>query len=135
MKLTAKQARAMGITPGGKKKTAEEIKATRSAKERANALFDKACKAHGLPTPTHEYKFHPERNWRFDHVFEGWLVLEVQGGLFVEGRHSQGAALLKEHEKLNEAVVHGYSVLFCTPDDVTSGAIFPIIARALKETE
>jgi hypothetical protein len=95
------------------------------------------CKAHGLPEPAEEYPFAEEigRKWRFDWVFEGWLALEIQGGLFVEGRHAQGAALLKEHEKLNWAVVLGYSVMFCTPQDVESGAIFPLITKAIKAKE
>jgi hypothetical protein len=136
MKLTRKQAKEYGIPMGDRKSpAAEEGLRRRIAKKRVDAcphsIFDAMCKSHGLPVAVHEFEFALPRRWRFDHVFDGWLALEVQGGLFVEGRHSRGAALLCEHEKLNLAVIHGYSVMFCTPDDVSSGRIFPIIKRAL----
>jgi hypothetical protein len=44
----------------------------------------------------------------------------------------RGAALLDEHKKLNAAAILGFRVLFCTPKDVESGAIFPVIKKALE---
>ena len=52
--------------------------------------------------------------------------------MFTGGRHVRGAALLREHEKLNEAVCRGYCVIFCTPDDLETGAAFTLVERALK---
>ena len=76
---------------------------------RSGLAFDRLCELSGLPRPIPEYRFSPPRRWRFDwawpnHDFGyGGVALEKQGGLFIQGRHSRGAALLKEHEKLNEA--------------------------------
>jgi hypothetical protein len=79
-----------------------------------------------------EYKFHPERKWRFDFAFVDSLVaLECQGGLFTNGRHSRGAALLKEHEKLNEAAARGWRILFTTPDKLCMAETVEIIKRAI----
>jgi len=81
-----------------------------------------------------EVKFHASRKWRFDFVFPNpgvKLALEINGGLFVGGRHTQGAALLKEYDKLSEAAIAGYRVLFVTPQDVTSGRALALIRRAL----
>lgn len=87
---------------------------------------------HGI-IATSEFKFHPERKWRFDFVFfAGKVALEVQGGLFVAGRHSRGPALLKEHEKLNEAAVLGWRVLFTTPDQLCMEETVDLIKRALN---
>jgi hypothetical protein len=73
--------------------------------------------AAGLPAPVPEFRFAPPRRWRFDWALvEHKVAIEVQGGLFIQGRHSRGPALLKEHEKLNEAACLGWRVMFVTPN-------------------
>lgn len=106
-------------------------------------IFDRLCIAHDLPIPEHEYQFAPPRKWRFDYAwvvnYEGIpqkiervkLALEIQGGLFTGGRHSRGPALLKEHEKLNTAVILGWRVLFCVPKDLETGKAFEWVKKAL----
>jgi hypothetical protein len=59
--------------------------------------------------------------------------MEIQGGLFVAGRHVRGAALLEEYTKLNEAQILGYVVLLVTPAQVESGEAFSLVKRALEE--
>lgn len=101
------------------------------------AAFVRLCVAHGLPAPVAELRFAPPRRWRFDWAWPasdgvGGVALEVQGGLFVRGRHSRGAALLKEHEKLNAAAALGWRLLFTIPKDVASGAILADVVKALE---
>src|SRR5882672_4985229 len=83
-------------------------------------LFPGLCLAVGVPAPTPEYRFAPPRRWRFDWALvEQRIALEVQGGLFLPGgggRHSRGAALRKEHEKMNAAAALGWRVLYCMPE-------------------
>lgn len=80
------------------------------------------CRALKLPEPVSELRFAPPRRWRFDFAWPAHkLALEVQGGLWTQGRHSRGAALLKEHEKLNAAAALGWRVMFTTPKDVQNG--------------
>lgn len=101
---------------------------------RTGLRFDRLCEVSGLPTPVAEYKFHPTRKWRFDWCWplpEHRLALEEQGGLFVQGRHTRGAALLKEHEKLNEAAAMGFRVLFVVPKELESVATLELLRRAL----
>lgn len=89
----------------------------------------------GLPAPLIEYKFHPVRRWRFDYYFpQQKVALEVQGGIFIQGRHSRGASLLKEYEKLNEAAAMGIRMLYCTPQQLKKGEILPVLKRALGIT-
>jgi hypothetical protein len=130
MRLSSKAARELGIIPEPPRSPQgrEKRQADRKAKE---ALVVAYVQARGLPVPIFEYRFDPVRKWRFDLLFDAWLAVEVQGGLFTQGRHARGAALRDEYDKLNEAVVAGYSVLFCTPQDVDSGAIFAVVERAL----
>lgn len=91
------------------------------------------CLEHDLPLPKAEYVFAKPRKWRFDFCWlaEG-VALEIQGGLFVQGRHTRGAALLKEHEKLNAAAALGWRVLYCSPSTILQ--IVPVLRDALKET-
>lgn len=99
--------------------------------------IERLCKAVGLPEPVAEYRFHPTRKWRFDYCWPDpphQLALEVQGGIFSGGRHTRGAALIREHEKLNAAAALGYRVVFCTPQDVVSGAVLGVIEPALRRT-
>lgn len=78
-----------------------------------------------LPAPIFEYKFHNIRRWRFDWAWlEQRVALEIQGGIFIMGRHSRGAALLKEWEKLNAAAIMGWRILYCQPSDLFKGKIF-----------
>ena len=69
-----------------------------------------------LPVPVYEYRFHDTRKWRFDLAWpDSKLAVEVQGAIFTGGRHVRGAALVKEHEKLNAAAVLGWRVMFVQP--------------------
>lgn len=73
----------------------------------------------GLPEPVFEYRFHKTRLWRIDIAFiKQKVAVEVQGGVFVRGRHSRGAAMLKEWDKLNTLAAMGWRVLYCQPVDV-----------------
>lgn len=93
----------------------------------------------GLPAPEFEFKFHPERKWRFDVAWpedaKRWgghnVAIEVQGGLFSSGRHNRGAAMLKEYEKLNEAAAMGWRVLFVQPRDLCTSETVKLIKRCL----
>ncbi len=88
-----------------------------------------ACKAHALPTPQPEVLFAPPRKWRFDWLFDGWLALEIEGGVWTQGRHTRGKGFLRDMEKYNEAAIMGYTVLRCTWDDVESGYAFELVKR------
>lgn len=101
---------------------------------RYDGLILGLCRSHGLPLPDPEYRFAPPRRWRFDFAWIAQKVaLEVQGGLFIQGRHSRGGALLKEHEKLNTAAALGWRVIYATPK--TIAATWPSVVAALQGRE
>lgn len=90
------------------------------------------CRAVHIPEPVTELRFHPVRRWRFDYAWPAQKVaLEVQGAIFTGGRHTRGAALLKEHQKLNAAATAGWRVLFCTPKQVANGEAVELVRQAL----
>lgn len=77
------------------------------------------CKAHQLPEPTPEYQFHPTRRWRADYAFihtTPRVIVEIDGGVWAQGRHTRGAGFIQDQVKLNAAALLGYHVLRYTPD-------------------
>jgi very-short-patch-repair endonuclease len=65
---------------------------------------------YGIPEPTPEYRFNPQRRWRFDFA---WLservAVEIDGGQWRAGggRHNTDS----DREKLNTAAALGWCVL------------------------
>lgn len=136
MRLSIKEARRLGlVAPEAAKLAPAATKrartAKRSSKERA-ALFVALCVARGLPKPEPEFRFHPTRRWRFDFLFPGNLALEVEGGIWNNGAHVRGAHFLSDCAKYNEAALMGYTVLRVSTQQVDSGEVFELLARALK---
>lgn len=87
------------------------------------AIFSAWCRTNGIPIPIAEHRFHPDRRWRFDYAWvDQKLAIEVQGGIWTRGRHTRGAALLKEWEKLNTAALMGWRILYCQPDDLLTSS-------------
>ena len=97
-----------------------------------DSIFLAALKQAGIPTPVTEHRFHPVRKWRFDFCWpEQKLALEIQGGLFVKGRHSRGASMLKDYEKFNAAASMGWRLIYCQPTDSTKTETIQAIRSAL----
>ena len=59
-----------------------------------------------------EYTFHPTRRWRFDFAHPVLkIAVEVEGGVWIKGRHTRGKGFLGDLEKYNAAVLLGWKVL------------------------
>jgi very-short-patch-repair endonuclease len=79
-----------------------------------------------------EYRFHPTRRWRFDFAMPTQKVaVEVQGGVWVNGRHATGSGITGDCEKFSVAAGLGWRVLPVTPAQVKSGDALEWITRAL----
>ncbi len=86
-----------------------------------------------LPAPTVEYKFHPDRKWRFDGAYS-WLMLayEVDGGTYSGGAHVRGVGVENDNEKRNEARVAGWWVFQFTRKMIESGMAIDQWERAVN---
>lgn len=74
----------------------------------------------GLPKAEKEWRFHPERKWRFDYAWpDKKIAVEVEGGVWSGGRHTRGAGFIKDMEKYNTATVMGWKILRCQPSDLS----------------
>lgn len=84
--------------------------------------FLERLKEAGFAEPQTEYRFDDKRRWRFDYCWpnEG-IAIEVQGGLFIKGKHVTGIGIMKDHEKLNAAQVQGWIVLQFSPEQIARG--------------
>ena len=87
----------------------------------------------GIAAPVRELLFAPPRRWRFDFSWpERLLAVEVEGGSFIAGRHSRGAAFEADAEKYNEAALIGWRVIRVTPRMVDDGRALALIQRGLR---
>ena len=77
-----------------------------------------------------EYRFHPTRRWRADFRV-GQVLIEVEGGGYVSGRHGTGIGIEKDCEKYSEAAALGYRLIRVTPRHINSGFALDVIERAI----
>jgi very-short-patch-repair endonuclease len=75
-------------------------------------LFESQLRTNGLTDFVKEFKAIPGRKFRFDFAFlKKKLLIEIQGGIWVRGKHGRGSGIYRDHEKLNLAAKHGWYVL------------------------
>ena len=71
------------------------------------------------PMPETEYKFCPTRRWKFDFAYpQDKIAIEIEGGLWIQGRHNRAPGMIKDMEKYNCATVMGWKVLRYTPQNL-----------------
>lgn len=69
-----------------------------------------------------EHRFHPVRKWRLDWAnVEKKIGIEINGGVWIGGRHTSGSGFVKDMEKLNAAQKLGWKVLQYTPKQFKDG--------------
>jgi hypothetical protein len=96
-----------------------------------------------------EYRFAPPRKWRADFALirasEQWMLdidiplakvppsvlVEIDGGAFIAGRHSRGTGVEADCEKQSAAAILGYRVIRVTPAQVDDGRALDWIRQAL----
>lgn len=79
-----------------------------------------------------EYKFHPARKWRADFHLKGRKILvEVEGGIWSNGRHTRGKGYIGDLEKYNEATMMGYQVIRFSTEQVKNGKAIEQILKLI----
>lgn len=91
----------------------------------AQARLVAALQAHDLVVQP-EWRFHDHRRWRIDVAAYSTttprkLAIEIDGGVWVGGRHTRGAGVLKDNEKIAHLAIDGWLFLRVTPQQVNSG--------------
>jgi very-short-patch-repair endonuclease len=104
----------------------------RAAAEERRRRFCLLVRHQTLPAPVEEYRFHPERKWRFDYAWPTHRVaLEVEGGVFSGGRHSRGAGFRADAEKYNQAAALGWRLLRVLPEQLCTVETMTLLERTL----
>ena len=72
------------------------------------------------PPLEREFRFHATRRWRSDFAhIESRSLIEVEGGIWVNGRHNRAAGFNADLEKYLEASLPGWSVFRFGLDQIT----------------
>ncbi len=96
------------------------------------------CRANGFLSSVRRLP----RKWRADFALwdfpiakvkgiEADILVEIDGGGYVAGRHSRGAGMEKDAEKQSAAAILGYRVIRVTPKQVEDGRALAWIKAAL----
>ena len=87
----------------------------------------------GLPPPVAEFRFAPPRRWRLDFAWpESRLALEVEGGVWVRGRHVRGAGFMRDMEKYNILCAMGWRLLRVVPATLHTVETAELIRQSLN---
>lgn len=69
-----------------------------------------------------EFLFHDTRKWRADfHIIGHKLLIEVEGGIWTQGRHTRGKGYSEDMIKHNAIQKLGYCLLRFSTEQVKSG--------------
>lgn len=83
----------------------------------------------GGPELEREFRFHPERKWRADFAhIESRTLIEIEGGIYIQGRHNRAAGFIADTEKYLEAFLAGWAVVRLTAAQITTPTVERIIA-------
>ncbi len=94
--------------------------------------FAAVCVAAGLQEPVEEFRVCAHRQWRFDWAWpKAKVALEIEGGVWTQGRHTRGSGFLADMLKYNEAAVAGWRIIRCTPKQFARGSIIETLKRAM----
>ena len=93
---------------------------------RLERRFADLWRAAGGPPLEAEFRFHPQRRWRADfaHVPSRTLI-EIEGGIYVQGRHNRAAGFAADIEKYLEAALDGWRVVRLGRAELT----LPVVER------
>ncbi|RYL22202.1 hypothetical protein [Acinetobacter piscicola] len=111
-----------------KRRVSVSVKKERVMSE-GEATLAQHLKLYNLEFQT-EFEFHPKRKWRADFLLIGKMILiEVEGGIWSNGRHTRGKGYQEDMVKYNSAQELGYSVYRYSTEQVKSGKAIESIRR------
>ena len=108
------------------------IKKTKKLLSPSEELFAMQLKVYGIKNFIREHKFHPVRKWRFDFAnLELMIAVEIEGGIFNNGRHSRGSGFTADCYKYAEATVLQWKILRFTSEMVKNGDAIKILSKII----
>lgn len=119
------------------KETHTKTKKTRKTQSKTppscHDLFTALCRSDLKVRCVKEFRFHPTRRWRFDYAIPEYkIALEVEGGVWTQGRHTRPQGFLGDVDKYNAATVMGWRVLRTVPDELISAKTLKMIQETIN---
>ena len=93
------------------------------------------CRAHGYVTPTgrpKKWRADFRIDWSLIDRFWSGLLIEVEGAVYTQGRHTRGAGFEADLAKYNAAAELGYRVLRYSTSQVNDGTAIEQIRRVIN---
>src|SRR5260363_41082 len=102
--------------------------------ERAESTVFIVCVRRKTAGTAAEYRFAAMRRWKFDFAWPNWkIVVECEGGIWAQGRHTRALGFEADCDKYNAATVQGWRVLRFTAGMVKSGAAVELLTQAIQQ--
>ena len=80
-----------------------------------------------------EHPFFPGRRWRIDFaIVDKKIGIEIEGGVWANGRHTRGKGFIDDMEKYNAAVTLGWVILRFTPQDLNNITTFETVLKVVE---
>jgi len=90
-------------------------------------------RAMGGPALERELRFHPTRKWRADFAhLPSRTLIEIEGGIWVRGRHTTPKGFAADAEKYLEAALAGWRVLRLVDQQIKGPTVERIIELCRK---
>lgn len=87
----------------------------------------------GVPVFACQYQFAKPRRWRADFAWPEYrLIVEVDGAVWANGRHTRGSGRVRDMERDNWCALHGWRVLRYTTAQAEDGTAAAEIAAFLE---
>ena len=103
----------------------------RSSGSKLEAKFALYWKSLGGPPLEREYRFDLSRRWRADFAhLPSRTLIEIEGGIWIQGRHNRAAGFIADMEKYLEATLAGWTVVRLADVHITA----PMIERLVEFT-
>ena len=130
----------LALNPGLRQKPAKVDKTDarrqleREIRENFKRQFEAVWQRCGGPELETEYQFYSERGWRADYRIGEWL-LEVDGGVWTGGRHTNPKGYIEDCLKLNKASLMGFRIIRIPTGCATDNYMSEIIERIKEKTQ
>ena len=91
-----------------------------------------AIELDGLPVPEREVRCSPDKRFRLDLAWKDRKIgVEVDGGVFIGGRHTRGVGYTRDCVKRNLATENGWRIFNFTTSQAVSGYAINLLKRVL----
>lgn len=90
----------------------------------------------GGPALEREYRFDQKRRWRADFAhLPSRTLIEIEGGIWIQGRHNRAAGFVADMDKYLEATLAGWSVVRLADVHITAPVIERLLTHIKTRTE